>query len=137
MAITSSSILTDRLCLVCDRLAHSNAGVSDTAPRLPPAFGVHALTVSPIAGPQGLLAPSSSRGDDHTLAHHHLTPEDASPRVPLLAPKLAGMRCYLSRDNLQAASAAAGASSQRLERWYERGQSDASRFLEAFAPPEA
>lgn len=98
---------------------------------------MHALTVSPIAGPQGLLAPSSSRGDDHTLAHYHLTPEDASPRVPLLAPKLAGMRCYLSRDNLQAASAAAGASPQRLERWYERGQSDASRFLEAFAPPEA
>ena len=53
------------------------------------------------------------------------------------APRLAGMRCFLSRDNLHAFGASLGASPRRLKSWYDRGQRDAERFLEGFPePPE-
>ena len=121
--------------------AYVDGGISDTAPILPASLRVHALTVSPISGPRGRLTASTSGSerrapDGAPLEHYHLCPEDDSPRVPWVAPRLAGMRCYLSRNNLQAmAAAGAGASPKKLEAWYGRGQSDPQRWLERWEPP--
>ena len=108
--------------------AYVDGGLSDSAPRLPPSIGVDALTITPISGPQGRLV-------DGPPSHFHLAPLDDSPRVPLIAPRLAGMRVYLSRDNLQAFGASLGASPRKLEDWHRRGELDAERFLREHPEP--
>jgi hypothetical protein len=112
--------------------AYVDGGITDTAPRLPEELGVHALTVSPVAGPQGRLT-----APDASVEHFHLTPLDASFRLPFVAPSLAGMRVYCSRDNLHALGDATRGGAQRLKDWYRRGQEDAHRFLDAFPEPPA
>ena len=93
---------------------------------------VHTVTVSPISGPQGcLVAPTAA-----SCAHYHLAPLDASLRVPFVAPALAGMRCFLSLDNLRAFQSSLSGRPATLTRWYERGVADAERFAAEHAPPE-
>ena len=70
--------------------AYVDGGLSDSAPRLPPSIGV---TLSPLRPSAGRRAVSS------TARHRTFTSRlDDSPRVPPIAPRLAGMRVYLSRD---------------------------------------
>ena len=105
--------------------AYVDGGLSNAAPVLPDA---PTLTVSPLSGPQGLLSASAPR-------HWHLCPADASLRVPFVAPKVAGMRCYLSADNWRAfLRSMAGGRRPTLERWYERGQADGERFAREHEP---
>ena len=112
--------------------AYVDGGITNTAPVLQHVVrNAHTLTVSPVSGPQGCLQPASTTA----TAHWHLTPLDTSPRLPLVAPKLAGMRCYLSVDNIRALQTSMGAGPRTLERWYERGQQDAERFLSMFGRP--
>lgn len=110
-----------------DRLPYSphgdafvDGGLSAAAPLVP---GFRNVTISPISGPQG-------RFSDR---HFHLCPIDTSPRFPF-APRLAGMRCYLSIANLQALPASVAISPSLMRDWYDRGGADAQRFLDA---PEA
>ena len=113
--------------------AYVDGGITNTAPLLAEACDAHTLTVSPIGGPQGCLqAPSASQP-----GHYHLAPLDQSLRVPGVAPRLAGMRCYLSVDSLRALRASVGASPRTLKRWYECGVADAEQFLARHeAPPD-
>jgi len=113
--------------------AYVDGGITNTAPLLAEACDAHTLTVSPISGPQGCLqGPSVSQP-----AHYHLAPQDHSLRAPGVAPRLAGMRCYLSVDNLRAFRVSVGASRRMLVRWYERGVADAEQFLAMHkAPPD-
>jgi len=105
-------------------VAYVDGGLSAAAPLLPHALRCHTLTISPIAGPRGVIArPRADRP-----AHLHLCPSDASLRVPLVAPALAGMRCYLSAQNLRALSASVHAPPEALKGWYERGAADAELF---------
>lgn len=118
--------------------AYVDGGISDAAPTLRAVMGTHALTVSPISGPEGLLDPGRDfrAPDGFPLAHYHLCPVDTSWRLPGVVPRIGGMRCYVSRDNLQAAGAAGrGATPKRLEEWYARGKRDAERWIEQWAPP--
>jgi len=78
-----------------------------------------------------------ARSDAATPAHLHLCPMEASVRFPLIAPRLAGMRCFLSVANLLAFSASVGAPPSELRRWYQRGVEDAMRFETDHAPPES
>jgi len=104
--------------------AYVDGGLSAAAPLLPRQLQCHTITVSPISGPQGVRTPAS----DGPCAHLHLCPLDSSLRVPLIAPALAGMRCYLSVNNLRAAGESVGASGEALSVWYGRGVADAERF---------
>ena len=129
--------------------AFVDGGITNTAPLLDALCGAHTLTVSPVSGPNGCLRPgrlvevrSAEAGTVNVplpaeaLAHYHLTPDDTSTRVPGIAPRLAGMRVYLSVDNLRALRGSLGASPRVLTRWYERGLSDAEQFAARFDPPD-
>lgn len=112
--------------------AYVDGGISNSAPVLERPAAVHTVTVSPISGPQGcLVAPTAA-----SCGHYHLAPLDASPRVPFVAPALAGMRCFLSLDNLRAFQSSLSGRPATLTRWYERGVADAERFAAEHAPPE-
>ena len=111
--------------------AYVDGGITVAAPRLADVCGAHTLTVSPVSGPQGLLCRPSVTAP----AHHHLTPIDTSLRVPLCAPSLAGMRCFLSVDNARALRTTMGAGPRLLTKWYERGAEDAARFVGEFPVP--
>ena len=85
------------------------------------------ITCSPISGPSGALSPGS---------HFHLCPLDGgSGKLPWVAPKLAGMRCYLSVENLRAFQVSMRAREHTLRKWYERGSEDAQRFTAEHEPP--
>mmetsp|Transcript_41336 Transcript_41336/g.96641 ORF Transcript_41336/g.96641 Transcript_41336/m.96641 type:complete len:203 (+) Transcript_41336:545-1153(+) len=113
--------------------AFVDGGLTSAAPLAPASLQVHTVTISPFSGPQGVLNP----GDAATPAHLHLCPMEASVRFPLIAPRLAGMRCFLSVANLLAFSASVGAPPSELRRWYQRGVEDAMRFETDHAPPES
>lgn len=114
--------------------AYVDGGITNTAPLLRDVVsGCHTLTVSPVSGPQGCLQPPSA---DDPSAHYHLAPHDSSLRWPLGAPKLAGMRCYLSVNNFRALQHTMGARPHTLKTWFERGMRDAERFTSEFQPPD-
>jgi predicted acylesterase/phospholipase RssA len=99
-----------------------DGGLTAAVPTPPPELQLALVTVAPVSGPRGELN-SASR------AHVHVCPSDGSLKVPFIAPSLAGLRCYLSRDNLVAARHTLGASPNTLRSWFERGQQDAELLL--------
>ena len=99
--------------------AYVDGGLSAAAPR---PVGLETITVSPISGPQGRLR------EDHS----HMCPLPEGPSVPFVAPCLAGMRCYLSFQNLRAARGSLGLSRDLRREWHEAGRKDAARFLMRF-----
>ncbi|EOD28210.1 hypothetical protein EMIHUDRAFT_468714 [Emiliania huxleyi CCMP1516] len=125
--------------------AFVDGGLSQAAPWLPPPLSAgRAITISPLCGPRGVLSRRGGRGgggggggggssDDGGggVTHLHLCPIETSPRIPLAAPRLAGLRLFLSLDNLRAAGASIGASPDELRWWHDRGAEDA-RELEAW-----
>jgi len=126
------------------RAAFVDGGLSQAAPWLPPPLSAgRAITISPLCGPRGVLSRRGGRGggggggggssDDGggDVTHLHLCPIETSPRIPLAAPRLAGLRLFLSLDNLRAAGASIGASPDELRWWHDRGAEDA-RELEAW-----
>jgi predicted acylesterase/phospholipase RssA len=115
--------------------AYVDGGITNTAPLLCDVVsGCHTLTVSPVSGPRGCLQPASAEGSP---AHLHVAPHDASLRWPWGAPRLAGMQCYLSVDNVRALRVAMGAAGPRtLSRWFDHGMRDAERFSSEFDPPD-
>ena len=100
-----------------DGEAYVDGGLSAAAPQ---PEGLTTITVSPISGPQGELREG----------HVHLCPLPEGPSVPFVAPSLAGMRCYLSFQNLRAARFSLGLSRDMRREWYEAGREDAARFLD-------
>ena len=107
-------------------LCSTHSCVSPQVPFVPDALLSH-VTVSPISGPRGVLRHPSALGGP--TSHLHLCPADDSPRIPFVEPRLAGMRCFLSRQNLNALRCSLGASPAVMRRWYERGQVDAETLL--------
>jgi hypothetical protein len=121
-----------------DGEAYVDGGITNTAPLLHDVCNVHTLTISPVSGPHGcIVSPEGGEGRAGGLrrGHYHLAPLDASPKLPWVAPRLAGMRCYLSLDNLRALSRSMGARELTLLQWYEQGIEDAIRFTAEVAPP--
>ena len=103
--------------------AFVDGGLSAAVPLPPAEMQLALVTVAPISGPRGSL------GSDHL----HVCPADDSLKLPFAAPSLAGLRCYLSVDNLVAARRTLGASPKALRKYYERGQEDAEWLLNANA----
>jgi len=101
--------------------AYVDGGLTAAVPLPPPELQLATITVAPISGPRGRL---------HEYEHLHVCPADASLKVPVVAPALAGMRCFLSVDNLVAARRSMGASVPSLQRYYERGQADAEWLVQ-------
>ena len=85
------------------------------------------ITVTPMSGPRGLLVNPVALGGPRE--HVHVGPRDDSVRLPLVTPALAGMRCFLSAQNLRALQASTGRSRGALRSWYERGQQDAEMLF--------
>ena len=106
--------------------AFVDGGLTAAIPIPPPELQLALVTVAPVSGPRGARHLASS-------AHVHVCPLDGSLKVPFIAPSLAGLRCYLSRDNLVAARHTLGASPKTLRRWFERGQQDADLLLRSHA----
>ena len=115
-----------------DGEAYVDGGITNTAPLLNDLLDVHTLTISPMSGPQGCMIPPEG---DEKPGHFHLTPLDTSLKLPLVAPRLAGMRCYLSVDNLRAFGRSMGAREVTLRRWFDKGIEDASWFTAETVPP--
>lgn len=118
-----------------DRLPYSphgepfvDGGLTAAVPFVPDDSLLH-LTVSPVSGPRGRLVNKQALGGPRE--HLHVCPEDTSLRLPFVAPELAGMRCFLSLQNLQALRSTMGASTKAMRRWYERGQADAELQLDS------
>ncbi len=111
--------------------AFVDGGLTAAVPRPPAELQLALVTVAPISGPRGDLGVACSS------AHLHVCPADTSVKVPFIAPSLAGLRCYLSSDNLVAARRTLGASPQTLRHWFERGEEDAEWLLQNHAswPP--
>ena len=99
--------------------AYVDGGLTCALPLVPASLGLRQLSVSPISGPRGELV--SACVDGAPCEHLHVCPTDDSAKLPWVAPSLAGLRCYLSLDNLRSARVATGAPRRVLECLYERG----------------
>lgn len=106
--------------------AYVDGGLSCAAPKLPVSVVSKTLTVSPLSGPRGSLAPD----------HDHICPRETTLCLPFSA-NLAGLPCYLSLGNLQAAGQAMGASRAALQLWFDRGAADAEDYLASIATSNA
>lgn len=127
--------------------AYCDGGISWTAPILGGSkkrdqstlLAVHTISISPITGPNGLLAPPQTMSDTRAeFGHWHVTPRHQGFRLPFLKPKLGAMPCYLSMANLRALGQAVAGQPQILHQWLNKGLHDGDEFLQQYpTPPES